>query len=31
MSSTPTIRITGPESLLSALPHMLGYQLGLSL
>ena len=26
MSSTPTIRITGPESLLSALPHMLGYQ-----
>ncbi|MCO5303272.1 MAG: hypothetical protein M9923_08670 [Phycicoccus sp.] len=27
MSSTPTIRITGPESLLSALPHMLGYQL----
>ena len=27
MSSTPTIRITGPESLLSALPHLLGYQL----
>ncbi len=26
MSSTPTIRITGPESLLSALPHLLGYQ-----
>ena len=26
MSSIPTIRITGTESLLSALPHMLGYQ-----
>lgn len=26
MSSTPTICLTGPESLLSALPHILGYQ-----